>query len=58
MFTLQTLPACDEPFDDVGKVAGFSLRAGAVTRADVNAKSLSGGAGTSAGLQLRKSARR
>ena len=26
VFTLQTLPACDEPFDDgVGKVAGFSL---------------------------------
>ena len=30
VFTLQTLPACDEPFDDgVGKVAGFSLHAGA-----------------------------
>ena len=29
VFTLQTLPACDEPFDDgVGKVAGFSLHAG------------------------------
>ncbi len=28
VFTLQTLPACDEPFDDgVGKVAGFSLPA-------------------------------
>ena len=26
VFTLQTLPACDKPFDDpVGKVAGFSL---------------------------------
>ena len=26
VFTLQTLPACDEPFDDgVGKAAGFSL---------------------------------
>ena len=33
MFTLQTLPACDEPFDDeVGKVAGFSLHAGVATR--------------------------
>lgn len=32
-FVLQTLPACDEPFDDgVGKVAGFSLHAsGAAT---------------------------
>ena len=29
VFTLQTLPTCDEPFDDgVGKVAGFSLHAG------------------------------
>jgi hypothetical protein len=29
VFTLQTLPACDEPFDDeVGKAAGFSLHAG------------------------------
>lgn len=28
VFTLQTLPACDESFDDgVGKVAGFSLHA-------------------------------
>jgi len=27
VFTLQTLPACDEPFDDgVGKVAGFPAR--------------------------------
>jgi len=26
VFTLQTLPACDEPFDDpVGNAAGFSL---------------------------------
>jgi hypothetical protein len=35
VFTLQTLPACDEPFDDgVGKVAGFSLHAGVAARAD------------------------
>jgi hypothetical protein len=33
--TLQTLPACDEPFDDgVGKVAGLSLQAGVAARAD------------------------
>jgi hypothetical protein len=36
VFRLQTLPACDEPFDDdgVGKVAGFSLHAGVAARAD------------------------
>ena len=35
VFTLQTLPACDELFDDgVGKVAGFSLHAGVAARAD------------------------
>lgn len=35
VFTLQTLPACDEPFDDrVGKVAGFSLHADVAARAD------------------------
>jgi ribosomal protein S27E len=35
IFTLQTLPACDEPFDEgVGKVAGFSLHAGVAARAD------------------------
>jgi hypothetical protein len=29
VFTLQTLPACEEPCDaGVGKVAGFSLHAG------------------------------
>jgi hypothetical protein len=34
VFTLQTLPACEEPFDDgVGKVAGFSLHAGVAARA-------------------------
>ena len=33
MFTLQTLPASEEPFDDgVGKVAGFSLHAGVAAR--------------------------
>jgi hypothetical protein len=39
VFTLQTLPASDEPFDDgVGKVAGFSLHAGVVARADERQK--------------------
>ncbi len=39
VFTLQTLPACDELFDDgVGKVAGFSLHAGVVARADQRQK--------------------
>ena len=34
MFTLQTLPTCDEAFDDgVGKVAGFSLHAGVAAKA-------------------------
>ena len=34
VFTLQTLPDCNEPFDDrVGKVAGFSLHAGVAARA-------------------------
>jgi len=34
VFTLQTLPACDEPFNDgVDKVAGFSLHAGVAARA-------------------------
>ena len=32
MFTLQALPACDEPFDDgVGRPAGFTLHAGVVS---------------------------
>jgi hypothetical protein len=39
VFTLQTLPACDEPFDaGVGKVAGFSLHAGVAARADERKK--------------------
>lgn len=39
VFTLQTLPACDEPFDDgVGKVAGFSLHAGVAARAQERRK--------------------
>ena len=39
VFTLQTLPACDEPFDNgVGKVAGFSLHAGVSARADQRQK--------------------
>ena len=39
VFTLQTLPACDEPFDDgVGQVSGFSLHAGVAARADQRKK--------------------
>ena len=39
VFTLQTLPSCNEPFDDaVGKVAGFSLHAGVAARADERKK--------------------
>ena len=39
VFTLQTLPACDELFDNgVGKVAGFSLHAGVSARADERPK--------------------
>jgi hypothetical protein len=39
VFTMQTLPASDEPFDDgVGKVAGFSLHAGVAARADERKK--------------------
>jgi hypothetical protein len=39
VFTLQILPACDEPFDvGVGKVAGFSLHANVAARADERKK--------------------
>jgi hypothetical protein len=40
VFTLQTLPAGDEPFDEglVGKVAGFSPHAGVAARADERKK--------------------
>ncbi len=39
VFTLQSLPACDQPFDDgVGKVAGFSPHAGVAARADEREK--------------------
>lgn len=39
VFTLQTLPACDDSFDDgVGKVSGFSLHAGVAARADQRQK--------------------
>lgn len=39
VFTLQTLPAGDEPFDHgVGQVAGFSLHAGVAARADERKK--------------------
>ena len=35
VFTLQTLPAGDEPFgDSVGQVAGLSLHAGVAARPD------------------------
>lgn len=39
MFTLQTLQACEEPFQTgMGKVAGFSLHAGVAARADEREK--------------------
>ena len=39
VFTLQTLPASGEPFDDgIGKVGGFSLHAGVAARADERKK--------------------
>ncbi len=39
VFTLQTLPSCNEPFDNlVGTVAGFSLHAGVAARADERQK--------------------
>ena len=39
VFTLQTLPDCNDPFvDDVGKVAGFSLHAGVAAKADERKK--------------------
>jgi hypothetical protein len=56
VFTLQTLLASDEPFDDgVGKVAGFSLHAG-VAPGPMNARSSNGCAATSAARRYRKSA--
>ena len=39
VFTLQTLPASEEPFDDpVGQVAGFSLHAGVAAKASQRQK--------------------
>jgi len=39
VFTLQTLPACDDAFDDgFGKVAGFSLNAGVAAPANQRRK--------------------
>ena len=39
VFTLQTLPASGEPFDEgIGQVAGFSLHAGVAARADERLK--------------------
>ena len=39
VFTLQTLPSCNEPFDTAaGKVAGFSLHAGVAARKDERKK--------------------
>ena len=39
VFTLQTLPACEQPFDDgLDQVAGFSLHAGVAAKADQRKK--------------------
>jgi len=39
VFTLQSLPACDESFNDpIGKVAGFPLHAGVLAEADEREK--------------------
>ena len=39
VFTLQSLPGCEEPLDQgLGKVAGFSLHAGVTARADERKK--------------------
>lgn len=39
VFTMQTVPACDEPFDDgVRKVAGLSLHGGVAARAEERKK--------------------
>lgn len=39
VFALQTLPACDEPFDDgVGKMLGFSLHVGVASRVNQRQK--------------------
>jgi len=57
VFTLQRLPACDEPFDDgVGKVAGFSLAKPGWRRERMNARSSNGCAATSVARRSRKSA--
>lgn len=56
VFTLHTLPACDESFGDgVGKVGGFSCMR-AWRRARMNAKRSNGCAGTSAARRSRRSA--
>ena len=39
VLSLQTLPACDKPFDEgVGKAAGFSLHAGVAAKAQERKK--------------------
>ena len=56
VFTLQTLPDCNEPFDDqVGKVAGFSARMLASQPGRTNARSWNVCAATLQGQRCRKS---
>jgi hypothetical protein len=56
VFTLQTLPDCNEPFvDDVGKVAGFSLATQVSRRGRTIARNRNDCAVTSQGRRCRKS---
>jgi hypothetical protein len=56
VFTLQTLPSCNEPFDDsVGKVAGFSLAKRGSRPGPMNARSWNVCAATLLGRRCRKS---
>jgi len=56
VFTPQTLPACDEPYDDrVGRWPGFLCMPG-WQRVQMNARNWNGCAATSAGQRCRKSA--
>lgn len=56
VFTLQTLPASDEPFDDgVGMAAGFSLHVGVGQLGPMNARSSNACAATSAARRCRRS---
>lgn len=57
VFTIQTLPACDEPFDaGIGKVGGGSPCTPVWRRGRINGRSSSGCVATSAGRPSRKSA--